>query len=124
MRDLNYINDFRLDMSHVYGNSGDGKNGVFSIPSPIDQKELRVIASDGFGWDHVSVSRGNRCPNWDEMAHVAKLFFKDDEVAMQLRVRVVDHVNYHPNCLHWWRPQREAIPTPPSIMVGVNKETR
>ena len=57
-----------------YGNIGDSGSGVFVVPSPIDSAPMRVIASDGMGWDHVSVSRANRCPNWPELEHVKRLF--------------------------------------------------
>lgn len=66
---------------------------------------LRIIVSDGMGWDHVSVSLATRCPTWEEMAAVKELVFRDDEVVMQLHPAKKDHVNYHPFCLHLWRPQ-------------------
>lgn len=66
---------------------------------------LRVIASDGAGWDHVSVSAPGRTPTWDEMERVKRLFFRDDETAMQLHVPPAEHVNLHAHCLHLWRPQ-------------------
>lgn len=80
--------------------------------------DLRVIASSGEGWDHVSVSLPGRCPNWPEMEYVKRLFFKDSEAAMQLHVPPDDHINCHPNCLHLWRPLKGEIPRPPAILVG------
>lgn len=91
---------------------------AFQLTSPIDGGALRVIASINDGWDHVSVSRSKRCPNWPEMSYVAQEFFLPDEVAMQLHVPAGDHINNHPFCLHWWRPQGVAIPLPPAWMVG------
>ena len=80
---------------------------------------LVIMAATGFGWDHVSVSTVDRCPTWEEMELVAKLFFNADEVAMQLHVPLKDHVNNHPFCLHWWRPRSKlkSIPLPPKILV-------
>lgn len=78
--------------------------------------KLRIIASWGQGWDHVSASLENRCPTWDEMAWIARHFWPC-ETAMQLHVPK-DHRNYHPYCLHWWRPQNEFIPLPPGWMVA------
>ena len=66
---------------------------------------LCVISSDGGGWDHVSVHVGGRCPTWDEMCFVKELFFRDDEVVMQLHPVKKDYVNCHPYALHLWRPQ-------------------
>lgn len=102
-----------------YGNIGDSGSGVFVVPSPIDSAPMRVIASDGMGWDHVSVSRANRCPNWPELEHVKRLFFRDDETAMQLHVPPSDHTSLHDYCLHLWRPNDgREIPRPPVMMVA------
>lgn len=115
-------------------------NGVFTVPSPEGPFKMNVIASCGGGWDHVSVSFKNRTPTWKEMCAVKDLFFKDDEVAMQLHPPKDDYVNEHQFCLHLWRPQtfqeRELltaelgddspewptpmpIPLPPAIAVGL-----
>lgn len=101
----------------VFGFTGDETCGAFFVPSPVDGQLLKVIASAGQGWDHVSVSRRNRCPNWTEMEAIKRLFFRADETAMQLHVPPADHINQHPNCLHLWRPQEVAIPMPPSEFV-------
>lgn len=66
---------------------------------------LRVQISDGGGWDHVSVSLEHRCPRWEEMCFVKRLFFRDDEEVMQLHPKESNYVNRHPYCLHLWRPQ-------------------
>ena len=121
MRDLTPLahrRDREVEKSH-YGCGGNHGNGCFRIPSPIDGQTLAVVASNGGGWDHVSVSRSNRCPNWPEMEHIQRMFFKDDEDAMQLHVPIDEHLNMHPHCLHLWRPQTEAIPRPPAWMVAV-----
>lgn len=121
MRNLHLLDTYRDTSRQVvryYGHIGDETCGVFAVPSPIDGGELCVIASSGAGWDHVSVSRRNRCPNWPEMDYVKRLFFRDDECAMQLHVPVADHISVHPNCLHLWRPLKEDIPRPPAWTVG------
>lgn len=122
MRDLNELNRFRLDAKSAHGSpydwNGDATCGMFELFSPADLANLRIIASSSGGWDHVSVSRADRCPSWEEMEHVKRKFFKDDEVAMQLHVPASEHVNCHPNCLHLWRSQKEPIPRPPFWMVG------
>jgi len=80
---------------------------------------LRVIASWGEGWDHVSVSLPNRTPLYEEMEFVRSIFFLDNETAMQLSVPRTDHINNHSHCLHLWRPHHVDIPRPPSWMVGI-----
>jgi len=123
MRDLcsPEVDRLRLRSSRIlemYGTFGDGTCGCFVVPSPIDGGDLNVIASSGEGWDHVSVSRTHRCPNWPELEHVKRLFFKDDETAMQLHVPSAQHISLHDYCLHLWRPQDAEIPRPPGWMVA------
>jgi hypothetical protein len=94
----------------------DRYNAVMVIPYGTEQ--LRVIAAAGGGWDHVSVSLEHRCPLWEEMKHVHKLLFRDDEVAMQLHLPETDHINIHPFVLHMWRPRHtHKIPLPPKAYV-------
>jgi hypothetical protein len=92
--------------------------GAWLLPSCTDRGELTVLATITDGWDHVSVSRKTRCPNWAEMEQVKHLFFWPHETAMQLHVPPADHVNLHPFCLHLWRPQMQEIPRPPNWMVA------
>lgn len=120
MRDLHELDQWRVRGSATiaaFGWEGDETCGAFNVPSPIDRAPLIVVASSGGGWDHVSVSRQNRCPNWPEMEHIARLFFRDDETAVQFHVPPTEHINVHPNCLHWWRSQEAVFPRPPSIFV-------
>jgi len=124
MRNLNLLESYRQPYVErsLYGETGDQGNGIFLLKSPIDGGLLSVIASSGEGWEHVSVSRTNRCPNWPEMEFIKRTFFKDDECAMQLHVPTSEHLSYHPYCLHIWRPLNQTIPQPPSWMVAPEKE--
>lgn len=76
-----------------------------------------VIASALGKWDHISVSKEHSTPSWDEMDFIKRLFFKDDEVAVQYHVETKDHINIAANCLHLWRPQNQVIPMPPKEYV-------
>src|SRR4051812_5832078 len=78
--------------------------GVFMMVSVIDGGDLRIIATSAEGWDHVSVSRRNRCPNWYELEQVKRTFFKEDETAVQYHVPPAEHINNNEHCLHLWRP--------------------
>lgn len=124
MRNLRLLDAFRQTGAATahWGWGGDESCGMFVIPSEIDKAPMMVVASVGNGWDHVSVSRRNRCPNWTEMEQVKHLFFRDEEVAMQLHVPKSDHISFHPYCLHLWRPLDAEIPRPPAWMVGPAKE--
>lgn len=121
MKNLHEIDKYRDKSARViahFGGIGDHETGIFDVPSTIDRQALRVIASAGEGWDHVSISRPNRCPNWPEMEQIKRLFFKDDEAAFQLHLPVDDHISVHPYCLHIWRSHVGAIPMPPKWMVA------
>jgi hypothetical protein len=83
-----------------------------------DGVEFVIIASSGMGWEHVSVStRNNRTPSWEEMCTVKRLFFKDDEVVMQLHPAEKDYINDNKFVLHLWRPKLKKIPLPRKDMV-------
>jgi len=100
----------------------DGNNGNFIIP--YQSFQLTVIASDGYGWDHVSVSLRNRCPNWHEMSYIKDLFFDDEETVVQFHPKKSEYVDNHPNCLHLWKKQGMSPlnnfehELPPAILVG------
>lgn len=121
--DIDYWRDRSDDVRRYYGGIGDDTCGVFFVLSPIDMGRMRVIASSGAGWEHVSVSRKTRCPNWPEMEYVKRLFFHPHEVCMQLHVAEDKHLSLHPYCLHIWCPtDGREIPLPPSIMVAPSNE--
>ena len=104
----------------------EGNNGAFIIPPRIADRGLFVIASDGMGWEHVSVHAAmpngkSRIPVWDEMNYIKDLFWGDEDVVMQLHPKKSEYVNNHPSVLHLWRPTDREIPTPPSITVGIKE---
>lgn len=126
MRSLYELNRYRCRddwVMRAYGGFGDDKFGAFWLDDG-----LFVIAANGGGWDHVSVSFGAesvRCPTWEEMEQVKRLFFHPDETVMQLHVPATDHISYHPYCLHLWRPHEPVkIPRPPQWMVGPSAAKR
>lgn len=55
-----------------------GNNGVFFCKIAHGQT-LRVIVSDVMGWEHVSVSRKDRCPTWEEMCQIKDMFWGKDD---------------------------------------------
>lgn len=128
MRDLTTLEQYRdrrAEREH-YGENGDATVGMFRLwltrRDGNQGGKLRVIATSGQGWDHVSVSHRTRCPTWEEMEEVKRMFFEDHETAMQLHVPPSDHISCHPFCLHLWRPHDVEIPRPPSIMVGLRPD--
>ena len=114
------IDQYRLKTPGVlrrYGSYGDENSGVFIVRAHRTKAKLMVIAASDEGWDHVSVSCRKRCPRWEEMSQIHRLFFKESETAMQLHVPVGDHLDIHQFVLHLWRPWEGAIPLPPKKMV-------
>lgn len=95
--------------------------GAFNLPPRIGNRIILVIASNGAGWEHVSVSirQGNKSPTptWDEMCYVKSLFWDDEDCVIEYHPPKSDYVNNF-NCLHLWRPIEAEIPRPPSIFVG------
>lgn len=119
MKDLTELDVFRVPVPEGMNFPSAGPSGgVFSVPNPHSMYPLRVIATISQGWEHVSVSLQHRCPRWEEMEHVKRMFFNENEVVIQLHVAEKNHVNCHPFCLHLWRPMKGHIPTPPAFLVG------
>ena len=102
-----------------------GNNGFFMIPyHKPNELQYRVQASDGMGWEHVSVSialpkrEALRCPTWEEMCFIKNLFWDQEDCVIQFHPSKNEYVNRHPFVLHMWRPTDQTIPNPQKIMVG------
>ena len=79
---------------------------------------FNIIASDGMGWEHVSVSLNKkRNPTWDEMCIVKDIFWDAEDLVVQYHPPKSKYVNKHPYCLHLWRPINEKVPVPYKNMV-------
>lgn len=95
-----------------------GRNGAFDVPLRRGQRVF-VIASDQMGWEHVSVSRRDRAPLWEEMCEIKDLFWEPEDCVVQFHPPHSEYVNNHPRCLHLWRPTGGiVIPMPMSYLVG------
>lgn len=113
---------FRLRSGPMKSNEGDGNNGYFVVPETPKHRALMMVASDGLGWEHVSVHaetrQGPAIPTWNEMCYIKDLCWDAEDVVMQLHPRASEYVNTHPWTLHLWRPIGRDIPEPPSTLVG------
>ncbi len=89
----------------------------------LDSYQVRIIASDGEGWQHVSVSivdRPNKTPSWKDMCAIKDLFWNEDDCVIQFHPPKSEYVNNHAGCLHLWKcTDGREQPMPPSIMVGI-----
>jgi hypothetical protein len=117
--------------SHYGSDDSIGNSGLFIIPyQKKNMLEYRVLASDGMGWEHVSVSLSLigrrwsydvlRCPTWPEMCYIKSLFWDEEDCVIQYHPSKSEYVNRHPYVLHLWRPTdpNMQIPIPDKIMVG------
>lgn len=85
-------------------------NGYTAIMSKLDGMAFRkgsmiVIVSiaeerDGETWLHVSVSRPNKYPTYEELKRVKEIFVGADRDAIQIFPKKRDHVNIHNYCFH------------------------
>ena len=121
-KDLSNAEPYRNQLPGYASRPGD-RFGLFVVNHVgITLRILACESCEEMPWDHVSVSGMKRgkpyTPRWAEMCYVKKLFFEDEEAVMQLHPRKSEYVNFHPNCLHRWRPTDSVIPEPPSIAVG------
>ena len=96
-----------------------GNNGAFVVITP--SKAVRVIASDGAGWEHVSVSmpQRSRIPTWEIMCFIKDTFWDAEDCVIQYHPPKSEYVNNCENCLHLWRSTDKEMPRPPSILVGI-----
>lgn len=108
----------------MWSDDSHGGNGAFVVP--YKGIALQIIASDGLGWDHVSVvpvdqKNGRklfRTPTWAEMCFAKELFFGDDETVVEFHPPKRLYRNAHEYCLHLWRPQTVELLLPDPIMVA------
>lgn len=68
---------------------------------------MQVMASvnrerDGRFWMHVSFSRPQRMPSYDDMVYVKRHWIGEDQKAIMIGPPREEHVNVHEFCLHWW----------------------
>jgi hypothetical protein len=110
------IEKLRVKSGPLASDESYGKNGAFEIP--YASNTLFVIISNECGWDHVSVSLKNRCPNWNEMHWIKNLFFDPEETVVQFHPKESQYVNRCKNCLHMFKPQNYEIQLPPRELIG------
>lgn len=62
-------------------------------------------------WIHVSFSRRDRLPTYEEMSLIKDLFIGRDRKAIQILPPKSEHYNFHANCLHMYSPiDRDPLP--------------
>jgi len=94
-------NEYRIREGELGSTEEIGNDGAFLIP--YQSFNLRVIASDGKGWEHVSVSLQNRCPNWREMCFIKDVFWDAEDVVIQYHPAKSEYVNGLCRKVGFWR---------------------
>lgn len=61
-----------------------------------------AIERDARTWLHVSLSREDRLPSWDDVREVREAFIPDELVALSVLPPSAEYVNVHPYVLHLW----------------------
>lgn len=121
MSDWAFLNKHRVRTGQYASDDSYGFNGMFQLWH--ESSRLTILASDGEGWQHVSVSLysyPSKTPRWDVMCMVKDWFWEPEDVVVQFHPRKSDYVNMHKGCLHLWRcTDGREFPTPPSILVGL-----
>ncbi len=117
MRPFTIINKNESVVQIAGGEDGGAFHVYLGATSRGEPYPARVIASNGGGWDHVSVSYKSRTPTWDEMCRAREIFFDDEDCALQYHPPKSVYKNVHDHCLHLWRPQTGMVPMPPLEMV-------
>lgn len=120
------VNPYRQRDSSLWGplasDDDIGNCGLFLVPSPEKAaRTLRVIASDGPTWEHVSISvngQPSKIPSWEEMCRIKDLFWNEEETVIQIHPPKSVYVNYHPGTLHLWKKIGFEQPLPDPAMVG------
>lgn len=127
MSDWKFLNQHRITQptyrvhSCYISTEKDGFNGLFRFT--LDGRMLRCLASNGSGWEHVSVTEefSTKPVPWSVMCKIKDLFWDDDQWVVQFHPPRAEYVNYHPGCLHLWRYIGGGpfeMPTPHSRLVG------
>jgi len=118
----------RVTKNHpLASDSSYGNEGAFVITHPkINNYSFFAIASDGEGWEHVSVSLSSterkveRCPTWEEMCFIKDIFWDKGDCVIQYHPPEKDYVSMHHYCLHLWKSTTFEQPVPDSMLVGIN----
>lgn len=120
MSDWPYINKHRVREGAFASEDDFGFNGAFRFI--LFGQKVKVIASDGMDWQHVSVSLHDKpevAPSWKIMCAIKELFWEDEDWVVQYHPAKQENISNHNGCLHLWRPTKETFPIPPAIMVGI-----
>lgn len=112
-----------FDFTHLISDKTLTESGAFRVPKLGSKtgKYYLCIASNGEGWEHVSVTipSEKRSPTWEEMTYIKSIFWEAEDVVVQFHPAKADYINNHKYCLHLWKRAGGQFETPKSYLVGV-----
>ena len=82
--------------------NGRGWRARTSIGAGLAVMLSGAVELDGRRWVHVSLSRRDRMPSYDDMALVKRVFIGADRKAVQVFPQRREHYSLHEFCLHLW----------------------
>lgn len=100
------------------------RSGVFRLDSVVPGRQLLIMASEGDGWEHVSVhaqdvvAGRSFTPTWAEMCAVKDAFWDAEDLVIQYHPRKSEYRDFHKFTLHLWRPIGVELPRPDPDLVG------
>jgi len=85
------------------------------LPQTYRFSKCNVLVSNDGGLWHLSISRKDRLPNYDEVKYARYAYLPDDITVAQLFPPKTDFVNMHQFCLHLWELAAPELwlPSPP-----------
>jgi hypothetical protein len=104
------LNQYRIRTGLVASDDSLGRTGAFKFGD--------LIALSFFPdkeWEHVVVSRADRCPTWEEMCFIKDLFWEPEALVWQYHPPKSQNTSMHPYALHLWRKPGFDFPLPPSV---------
>jgi hypothetical protein len=93
------------DMANgIHARSKDGIEVIAEVEmvSSTDPAASKSVALTP--WIHVSFSRCDRMPSYEDMARVKRRFIGRKRKGIMVLPSELEHYNYHPNCLHLFSP--------------------
>lgn len=120
-RGSGFLSEFSKDVERarvqsipLYSSNPNEPFGYFCMLTPsLIPARMKIIVSDGLGWDHVSVSTEGRIPTWTEMEWIRRMFFKPTCCVVQFHPPLKEYINNHHNVLHLWHKQGIEYELPP-----------
>lgn len=108
--------EYRIISGFMKSDLSFGCNGFFSFKK--NGITFFVMATDGLGWEHVSVSLSvKRAPDWEEMCMIKDLFWDDEDTVIQFHPKKSEYINNHEYVLHLWKKVDFDYELPPRIFV-------